>query len=112
MKACILALALASTLCTGSTAYAQAIVIDPTNLIQNTITAIQALEQVNNQIRQLQNEAQMLINQARNLASLPSSVVGQLRANLATTQRLIDQARGLAYDVTNLDREFQRLYPE
>ena len=54
----------------------------------------------------------MLMNQARNLASLPSSVVGQLRANLATTERLIAQARGLAYDVTNLDREFARLYPE
>src|SRR3546814_1614485 len=50
--------------------------------------------------------------QARNLASLPSSVVNQLRANLATTERLIAQARGLAYDVTNLDREFARLYPE
>ncbi|NOL95649.1 P-type conjugative transfer protein TrbJ, partial [Klebsiella pneumoniae] len=33
-------------------------------------------------------------------------------ANLATTERLIAQARGLAYDVTNLDREFARLYPE
>src|SRR2546427_11422187 len=54
----------------------------------------------------------MLINQARNLASLPSSVVGQLRANLATTQRLIAQAKGLAYDVTSIDREFARLYPE
>src|SRR3546814_15543724 len=52
------------------------------------------------------------MNQARNLASLPSSVVNQLRANLATTERLIAQARGLAYDVTNLDREFARLYPE
>ncbi|SUH13497.1 conjugal transfer protein TrbJ [Salmonella enterica subsp. enterica] len=84
----------------------------PTNLVQNTMTAIRTLEQINNQIRQLQNEAQMLMNQARNLASLPSSVVGQLRANLATTERLIAQARGLAYDVTNLDREFARLYPE
>ena len=35
-----------------------------------------------------------------------------MRANLATTERLIAQARGLAYDVTNLDREFARLYPE
>ena len=60
------------------------IVLDPTNLVQNTLTAVRTLEQINNQIRQLQNEAQMLINQARNLASLPSSVVGQLRANLAT----------------------------
>ena len=88
------------------------IVLDPTNLVQNTLTAVRTLEQINNQIRQLQNEAQMLINQARNLASLPSSVVGQLRANLATTQRLIAQAKGLAYDVTSIDREFARLYPE
>ena len=54
----------------------------------------------------------MLRNQARNLASLPSSVVGQLRANLALTQRLLDQAKGLAYDVANLNKEFKRLYPE
>ena len=53
------------------------IVLDPTNLVQNTLTAVRTLEQINNQIRQLQNEAQMLINQARNLASLPSSVVGR-----------------------------------
>ena len=88
------------------------IVFDPTNHVQNTLTAIRTLEQINNQIRQLQNEAQMLINQARNLASLPSSVVAQLRANLALTERLIARAKGLAYDVVNLDREFARLYPE
>lgn len=34
------------------------------------------------------------------------------RPDVATTERLIAQARGLAYDVTNLDREFARLYPE
>ena len=111
MKKRLIAAAIAAMLCTA-TAHAQWVVIDPTNLVQNTLTAIRTLEQINNQIKQLQNEAQMLINQARNLASLPSSVVGQLRANLATTQRLIAQAKGLAYDVTNLDREFQRLYPE
>ena len=88
------------------------IVLDPTNLVQNTLTAVRTLEQINNQIRQLQNEAQMLINQARNLASLPFSVVSRLRSNLALTQRLIEQAKGLAYDVANLDKEFKRLYPE
>ena len=70
------------------------IVYDPTNHAENLLTAARTLEQINNQITSLQNEAQMLINQARNLASLPSSVVGQLRANLATTDRLIAQARG------------------
>ena len=53
-------------------AYGQ-IVFDPENYSQNVLTAARALEQINNQITSLQNQAQMLINQARNLASLPYS---------------------------------------
>ncbi|RUC92695.1 P-type conjugative transfer protein TrbJ [Pseudomonas aeruginosa] len=87
-------------------------VIDPTNLIQNTLTAIRTLEQINNQINQLQNEAQMLVNQARNLTHLDFNIVNRLRLTLATTERLIAEAQGLAYDVTAMDREFARLYPE
>ncbi|WP_187171927.1 P-type conjugative transfer protein TrbJ, partial [Enterococcus faecium] len=116
-KSRLAALAVACTLAIGTVQPAHAlfgigdIVLDPTNLVQNTLTAIRTLEQINNQIKQLQNEAQMLINQARNLASLPFSVVNRLRSNLALTQRLIEQAKGLAYDVANLDKEFKRLYP-
>ena len=105
------AAAIAAMLCTA-TAHAQWVVIDPTNLVQNTLTAIRTLEQINNQIQQLQNEAQMLTNQARNLASLPFNVVSRLRSNLATTQRLIARAKGMAYDVARMDQDFQRLYPE
>ena len=54
-------------------AAAQWVVYDPTNYVQNFLSAARALEQINNQIQSLQNEAQMLINQARNLASLPYS---------------------------------------
>src|SRR3546814_984942 len=53
----------------------------------------------------------MLINQARNLTRLDYNVVNRLRSTLATTERLIAEAQGLAYDVTNMDREFARLYP-
>ena len=111
MKKRLLAAVVAAMLCTA-TAHAQWVVIDPTNLVQNTLTAIRTLEQINNQIQQLQNEAQMLTNQARNLASLPFHVVSRLRSNLATTQRLIDRAKGMAYDVARMDQDFQRLYPE
>ena len=117
-KSRLTALAVASVLALGTMQPAHAlfgigdIVFDPSNLVQNTLTAVRTMEQISNQIKQLQNEAQMLINQARNLASLPSSVVSRLRGNLATTQRLIAQAKGLAYDVANMDKEFQRLYPE
>ena len=56
------------------------IVFDPTNYAQNVLTAARALQQINNQITSLQNQAQMLINQARNLASLPYSSLQQLAA--------------------------------
>lgn len=91
---------------------AQWVVVDPTNLIQNTLTAIRTLEQINNQVQQLQHEAQMLINQSRNLTSLPFNVVNRLRATLARTGRLIAQAQGLAYDLQRMDQDFARLYPE
>jgi P-type conjugative transfer protein TrbJ len=87
------------------------IVLDPSNLAQNMLTAARSLEQINNQVQQLQNEAQMLINQGRNLTSLPFNTVNRLRATLATTERLIAEAQGLAYNVATIDSEFARLYP-
>ncbi|HBO9080099.1 TPA: P-type conjugative transfer protein TrbJ [Pseudomonas aeruginosa] len=115
MKTRVLSVTLASALSVSLLAVQPAsalTVFDPSNFVQNTLTAVRTLEQINNQIRQLQNEAQMLINQARNLASLPFNVVNQLRSTLATTERLIAQAKGLAYDVADMDAMFSRLYPE
>ena len=86
-------------------------VIDPTNLAQNTLTAVRTLEMVNNQVSQLQNETQMLLNQSRHLATLDYNVVNRLRMNLATTSRLLVEAQGLAYDVQRMDQEFARLFP-
>lgn len=111
-KKLLTAAVVAAWLCAMPVAQAQWVVVDPTNLVQNTLTAIRTLEQINNQVHQLQNEAQMLMNQGRNLENLPFNVVQRLRSNLATTQRLIAQAKGLAYDVSSMDQEFARLYPE
>ena len=49
MKKRFVAAAIATMLCTA-TAHAQWVVVDPTNLVQNTLTAIRTLEQINNQI--------------------------------------------------------------
>ncbi|ULH06439.1 P-type conjugative transfer protein TrbJ [Alcaligenes faecalis] len=87
-------------------------VFDPSNFAQNVMTAARTLEQINNQIKQLENEAEMLVNQAKNLASLDFNSVNRLRSAIATTNRLIDEARGLAYDVSRLEVDFSRLYPE
>ncbi len=86
------------------------IVYDPTNYAQNVLTAARTLEQINNQIKSLQNEAQMLINQARNLASLPFSSLQQLQQSVQKTQALLSQAQNIAFDVQQIDQMFQQKY--
>jgi P-type conjugative transfer protein TrbJ len=90
--------------------HAQWIVYDPSNYAQNVLTAARTLQQINNQITSLQNEAQMLINQARNLASLPYSSLQQLQQSVQRTQQLLSQAQNIAYDVQQIDQAFQSKY--
>ncbi len=105
------ALAAVAALAFGAAVPAQAqmfggrIVFDPSNFSQNILTAARTLEQINNQIRQLQNDA-------LNLAKLDSSALGELRAALAATNQLIRQAQGLAFNVQQMESEFRRLYPQ
>ena len=86
------------------------IVYDPTNHAENLLTAARTLEQINHQITSLQNEAQMLINQAKNLASLPFSSLQALQQNVQRTQQLLSQAQNIAFDVQSIDRMFQQDY--
>ena len=86
------------------------IVFDPSNYAQNVLTAARALQQINNQITSLQNQAQMLINQARNLTSLPYSALQQLQQNVQRTQQLLNQAQNIAFDVQKIDQMFQQKY--
>jgi P-type conjugative transfer protein TrbJ len=91
-------------------ALAQVAVYDPSNYAQNVLQAARALQSVNNQIASLQNEAQMLIGQARNLASLPYSSLATLQDQVRKTQALIGEARGLAYDVGQIQDAFRGRY--
>ena len=91
-------------------AAAQWVVFDPSNYAQNILTAARTLQSVNQQIIQLQNEATMLINQARNLASLPYSSLQQLQQSVQRTQQLLSQAQNIAFDVQQIDRAFQQQY--
>jgi P-type conjugative transfer protein TrbJ len=86
------------------------IVFDPSNYAQNVLTAARALEQVTNQITSLHNEAQMLVNQARNLASLPTSVLSQLQQSAQRTTQLLQEAQSIAYSVSEIDRAFAARY--
>ncbi|NPC57783.1 P-type conjugative transfer protein TrbJ [Caenimonas soli] len=104
MKKLLLISAAALTLMTAP-AHAQLIVFDPTNYAQNILTAAHTLETINNQVRQLQNEA-------LNLTSLNFSSLAELRAALTSANQLIQQAQGLAYQVSTMQADFSRLYPQ
>jgi P-type conjugative transfer protein TrbJ len=91
---------------------AQMTVFDPSNFSQNVLTAARTLQQVNNGIQSLQNEAMFLLNQARNLASLPYSSLAQLQQSIGQTRQLLGQAQRIAYDVTSIDQAFTRTYSQ
>ena len=113
LRAVLTAAAAALTLGAMSvSAHAQWIVFDPTNYVQNALTAARALQQVNNEIQGLENQATMLINQSRNLASLPYSALAQLQQSVSQTQLLVGQAQQIAYSVTAIDQAFTRTYPQ
>ena len=95
-----------------SAAHAQWAVFDAGNFSQNILTAGRTLQTVQNQVVQLQNEAQMLTNEARNLQSLNFNSLSQILNLLNTTNRLISQAQGLPLNVSQMNTQFTRYYPQ
>lgn len=85
-------------------------VYDPTNYAQNVLQAARALQQINHQITALQNDAQSLLNQARNLTSLPHSALQTLRGSLDRTRQLLGEAKGIAHEVADIDKAFRSTY--
>lgn len=88
------------------------IVYDPSNYAQNLLTAARTLQMINNQVKQLTNEAQMIANQAKNLTQLPYTARTALQARLSEIDTLIQTANSIAYDVATVDAAFASLFPD
>lgn len=92
-------------------AHAQFTVFDPTNYSQNVLTAARTLQQINNQIKMLQNQTQTLINQAKNLSTVSFPELQAITQTLQQIDQLMGQAQGLQFKVANLDQQFRSLFP-
>ncbi|UIJ44746.1 P-type conjugative transfer protein TrbJ [Sphingomonas cannabina] len=92
-------------------AAAQMTVFDPRNYAQNLLTAARTLSQINNQVRSLQNEATMLLNQARNLSRVSFPELDALRQALEQVDQLMAEAQGVRFRVDGLDRQLRQLFP-
>lgn len=86
------------------------VVYDPTNYASNVLQAARALEQINNQIQQIQQASTSLINEAKNLASLPTSTLATLQGQVQRTQQLLGQAQRIAYNVQDIQSAFTGRY--
>lgn len=91
-------------------ALSQIAVFDPQNYAQNVLQAARALEQIQNQIAALQNQAQMLLNQGRNLQPLSFSTLSALQADMGQVTGLLARAGRIANDVAAIRGEFDRNY--
>ena len=81
------------------------IVIDPTNLVQNVLTATRTLQQVQIQIQSLRNQAQHLVSQG-------FDVSGELGRTLNEITRLTNEARALTYRIDQIERAFESHFPD
>ncbi|HEY9578295.1 MAG TPA: P-type conjugative transfer protein TrbJ [Rhizorhapis sp.] len=117
MKPRLLAPLLAATSITAAsivpTTPAQAIpVFDASNYAQNLLTAARTLQQINNQIQSLQNEASMLTNMAKHLQRLDFSSLTQLTRSMQAIDALMNQAEGIAFDLALTETALREQFPE
>jgi P-type conjugative transfer protein TrbJ len=102
----VVGLALAS-----APAAAQWTVFDPSNYSQNLMTAARSLQQINNQIQSLQNQATMITNMAKNLSHIDFPELQSLRATLQQIDTLMGRAKAIEYQVDHVDAEFRQMFP-
>ena len=89
---------------------AQMAVIDPSNLIQNALTATRTLQQINNQIQQITHQVRSLENEARNLTELGEQFAPELVQKLRELDALIDAGGGVALEVQQTRDALQTLF--
>src|ERR1700674_4865335 len=85
---------------------AQWVVVDPTNLVENIISALQNTQTVLNQITQISHQVQSLAYQAQNLQQMPpavsTNVVGQYTTQFGKLVTAMQAINGIAQDVAVL----------
>ena len=86
-------------------------VFDPANYQQNLLSATRALEQINNQVRTLQNQAQMILRMDQNLMRLGGTLSPDLQRTLTAIQTQLSAGNGIALKLQDTQSTYERLFP-
>jgi P-type conjugative transfer protein TrbJ len=118
MKKFTLAILTSTALLTvGSTdvARAQYTVIDPKNLVENTISALHSVQTTLNQITQISHQVQSLANEAQNLERMPTgvslSVITEYTAQFSKLVTAMQSINGIAQNVATLTAQYNATFP-
>jgi P-type conjugative transfer protein TrbJ len=101
----LVAAALLAAFALNNSARAEMIVLDPSNLAQNVLTASRELEQINHQIEQIAQQARMLTKNPLQLSPELSSAISQAHA-------LFETAQGIAFEAQKVSGDIKQLYPD
>jgi len=86
-------------------------VFDATNYAENLVQAARALEQINNQVRSLQNEAGMLRNMDKNLQTVDFPQLQRIASAMQRIDQLMGEAKGIDFRTDGLEQRIQSLFP-
>ncbi len=87
-------------------------VFDPINFQQNLLSAVRALEQINNQVSQLQNQAQTLLRLDQNLQKLGATLSPDLQRTLTGIETRLAEGEGLALKFKETEAAYAKLFPQ
>ena len=85
-------------------------VFDVSNYTQNVLTAARTLQQINNQIQALQNQATMLTNMGKHLQRLDFLSLSEISRSMQRIGTLMNQAEGIAFDLASTDEALRRQF--
>lgn len=93
-------------------AAAQVAVYDPANHAQNILQAVRALQELDNQVRQLAHEIDMIEKMARDLETLPVNVAEAIiRDRITRIEEIIRKADAIGVSVDAVDAAFESDFP-
>jgi P-type conjugative transfer protein TrbJ len=91
---------------------AQLTVFDPANFQQNLLSAARALEQINNQVLTLQNQALMIARMDLNLKRLGPTLSPDLQRTLSALQSRFTAGEGIALRLSTTQSTYEQLFPK
>lgn len=89
-----------------------AIVYDPWNYTQNYIRTLRALQQINNQVKAIQNQIEMLKRMDQNLASSGQTIAPQLEQSLTQITGALESGNAITLKLRDTETAFAKLYPK